>query len=519
MGIRKRKPVVTPARAQQQPQPIDSAYAAEVRRRAEELAKPVEKTGENGGQVRSHQRRQAEQQMAKLRSETVRARRLAEHIENLSQEAVAYKHKRKQVMTDMTIVDPGHAQRLRRRTGDKPAPSGSRLNFNPLHPSMELPPEQLIRLLGMESKKIRKSTKARHTPKQTPSATLPPADTQADSTPAPAKAQPQAVHPADCSIQYERCEPPQVFDNGRSGLLVPSLLVGMVAGIAISSYLFWYQPADTAVQKTPVPIVAKPPQKLQPKHQMVKRTPVPIAPVAPVTPVAQVAPVTPPATPAAEQKMSAQENAAWQATIEAQQQRLSATAKKRLAERVSQLQETSQQVELPPAPVSDASPVPVPEPATAPEPVIGAVTPMDMAPEALPETTPEMNSDDSLPAPIQAAIKTPDVQEPFTEVNKLPRRKRTGYQAVNGGELNPKEIKPDTNTLPVTPGEITEEMPVPVEAIPESNTAATEETPGIEPAATDVEAEASTLTEANPVLMPVAPAVELPAASAGDNLF
>ncbi|GMQ87365.1 MAG: hypothetical protein BMS9Abin08_0566 [Gammaproteobacteria bacterium] len=515
MGIRKRKPVVTPARAQQQPQPIDSAYAAEVRRRTEELAKPVEKTGENGGQVRSHQRQQAGLQMAKLRSETVRARRLAEHIENLSQEAVAYKHKRKQVMTDTTIVDPGHAQRLRRRTGDKPAPSGSRLNFNPLHPSMELPPEQLIRLLGMESKKTRKSTKPRHTPKQTPSATLPPADTQADSTPAPAKAQLQAVRPADCSIQYERCEPPQVFDNGRSGLLVPSLLVGVVAGIAISSYLFWYQPADTAVQKTPVPVVAKPPQKLQPKHQMVKRTPVPIAPVAP--------PATP-AAPAAEQKMSAQENAAWQAAIETQEQRLSTAAEERLAERVSQLQKTSQQAELlPPAQVSDVSPVPAPEPVTAPEPitpqrdtlmqavvpepvttpepVTETVTPVDITPDAPPEITSATNSGTPLPAPIPAAVVTSDVQELPAEV-----------------------IQIDANTLPVTPGAPTAVMPAPVEATPESNNEATDEIPDIEPAAvkpvaSDVEAEATPPTEANSVQMPVAPAVELPAASTGNDLI
>lgn len=36
------------------------------------------------------------------------------------------------------------------------APESAQLNFNPLHPSMELPPEQLIRLLGMETKKDRK---------------------------------------------------------------------------------------------------------------------------------------------------------------------------------------------------------------------------------------------------------------------------------------------------------------------------------------------------------------------------
>ena len=196
MGIRKRKPIVTPARPQQQPQPIDSAYVAEIRRRAEKLTQPVEKQGEYGDRVRSHQCHQAEQQMAKLRSEAVRARRLAEHIENLSQQTAAYKHKRKRVMTDKTIVDPGHAQRLQRRTGDKPAPSAGQLNFNPVHPSMELPPEQLIRLLGMESKKTRKSRKARRAPKHVAATAPATVDTHTGSAPPPAKAHRTPKHAA-----------------------------------------------------------------------------------------------------------------------------------------------------------------------------------------------------------------------------------------------------------------------------------------------------------------------------------
>src|SRR5210317_621038 len=108
MGIRKRKPVAPAAK----PQPIDRAFAAEVRRRAEKLAEPVEILMENGARLR--QRQQAERQMAELRSEAVRARRLAEHIENLSQATAAYKHKWKHTMTDSTIVDPGHKQRLQR---------------------------------------------------------------------------------------------------------------------------------------------------------------------------------------------------------------------------------------------------------------------------------------------------------------------------------------------------------------------------------------------------------------------
>ena len=423
MGIRKRKPVSAAARPQQQPQPIDRAFAAEVRRRAEKLAEPVEILMENGASLR--QRQQAERQMAELRSEAVRARRLAEHIENLSQETAAYKHKWKHTMTDSTIVDPGHKQRLQRRTDDKLASSGSQLNFNPLHPSMELPPEQLIRLLGMESKKIRKSRKTRRSPKQAPAATLATVNDQADATPAPAKPQPQSVRPVDRSIQYEHCEPPQVFDNGRSGLLVPSLLVGVVVGIAISGYLFWYQSEDVAVQNAPAPAVVKKLQKKPlPKSELVKRTP------------------------ATKQKMTAQEKAAWQASVEAREQRLHATAKQRLAERVSQQQQVSRQAELQPAPVSGTSPVPAPAAAIAPVPA-PAIAPLPV-------------SDIVLPADTTDAIETPEPQESQAPVEV---------------------VQPAADTLPVTPDEATAVEPAPVEEIPTSDNAETEEILDIEPAA------------------------------------
>ncbi len=464
MGIRKRKPVVAPARPQQQPQPVASAHAAEVRRRAEKLAEPVENSGKNGVKVRIHQRQQTEQQMAQLRGEAVRARRLAEHIENLSQEAAAYKRKRKHTMTDTAIVDPGHAQRLQRRAADKPAPSGNQLNFNPLHPSMELPPEQLIRLLGMESKKIRNSRKARHTSEQTPAVTLATVDNQAESsTPPSDRPQPQRVRPADRSIQYERCEPPQVFDSGRSGLLVPSLLVGAVAGIAVSGYLFWYQPADTTVLKTPAPVIAKEPQKQQPRRQLVVRTPV------------------------AEQKMNTQEKAAWEARIEARQEHLRAAAEQRLAERVSQqLQQTPQPAESTTAPVNNTPPLPVtvPEPSIAPEPVTDTVTPADIPPEAPVQTTTETNPDTLSPPPVPVAVEMPD-------------------DALESAAV----------------------IPAPVEAMPESDDAAIDEISGSEPAPaasapTETTApESSAPTEAEDSLTAATPADEPPAAAADDTLF
>ncbi len=393
--------------------------------------------------------------MAKLRSEAVQARRLAEHIESLSQQTAAYKHKRKRAMTDKTIVDPGHAQRLQRRTDGKPAPSANHLNFNPVHPSMELPPEQLIRLLGMESKKTRKSRKTRRTPKRAAAAVPATVDTHTDSAPPPAKARPRATRPKNGSIRYERCELPQVFDEGRSRLLVPSLLVGVVAGIAVSGYLFWYQPADTAVQKTPAPVIAKQRQKPQPKGQRVKRTP------------------------ATKLKMSAQENAAWRATVEAQQQRLHSAAEQRLAERVSQQQQPVQQAEATTGPVIDTPPLPVTVPATAPEPVTEAAVPADSALEAPP------------PASVAAVVGMPDVVE------------------------SPAEI--------VTPDEPAAVNPAAAEAITEPAAAATDELPdGESVAAVSEAADIEPGTLAPPAMDPpiaVTPADESPAAPADDDLF
>ena len=265
-------------------------------------------------------------------------------------------------------------------------------------------------------------------------------------------------------------------------MLVPSLLVGVVAGIAVSGYLFWYQPADTAVQKTPAPVVAKQRQKPQPKGQLVKRTPAPVA------------------TPATKQKMSAQENAAWRAKVEAQQQRLHSAAEQRLAERISQQQQPVQQAEATTEPVIDTPPLPVTAPATAPEPVTEAAAPTDTALQAPPQPTAEMNSDALSPAPIPVAVEMPDGVESPAEI-----------------------VQPYTDILPVTPDESTAVNPAPVAAIIEPDAATTEKMPDREPApavseATDIEPEALAPTEMEP-LTPVTSADESSAAPADDDLL
>lgn len=487
MRNRNRKPIVTAPRSQREPQPIDTAYAAKIRRRTEKLAELVEKQGEGRTRIRNHQRQKAEQQMAKLRSETVQARRLAEHIENLSQEAAAYKHKRKRTMTDTTTVGPGKAKHSQRRSDDKPASSGNQLNFNPLHPSMELPPEQLIRLLGMESKKIRHSRKARSTAKKAkPAKAASTAGVKEDRTSQPADALPKTVHPANRSIQYERCEPPQVFDNGRSGLLVPSLLVGVVAGIAVSGYMFWYQPKETAAQKTSAPVVAKESQKSQtkPKHQLIKRTPAPIA------------------KPAAEQKMNAQENEAWRATVEAEESRLRAVAEQRLSERMRQQQQPPQQTETTAEAVSNTSPLPA-APGTDPlsvteETVTDTYTQADTTAEAPLDSTAETNAESPPPVPVPDSAGTPDALEPPADVIQP----ETGIAPEESTAVLPSKMEPEIESRGTTIGEIPDTEPAPVE-----------------PAVSDMEPGADSPTETDSVLTPDVSAGESPATAADGDLF
>ena len=452
MEIRKRKQVKAPARPGRQPQPINSEYAAEVRRRAEKLTAPAEKQDGPGQSARNLQRQQTERDMAKLRSEAVQARRLAEHIENLSHGSATNKHERKHAMTDTTIIDPGHAQRLQRRAQDKPAARGRQMNFNPLHPSMELPPEQLIRLLGMESKKIRKSRKSHHAARQTATAESTTADVQKSHAQAPAEAAPQIPRPADRSIQYERCEASQVFDSGRSGLLVPALLVGVVAGIAVSGYLFWFQPAEPGTQATPASVVTAQPKAQRPERKTVERS---------------VIPATPAAAAAKETKMTAQESAEWQAAVAVREQQLRSAAEQRLSERVQQLKQTSRAVQPDTAPINNTSALPVmpAEPTvTAPEPVMDAVMPSD--------------------TPVAVAVPVPSQSqsEPATGPQTPDAAPTASAEVVAETASSSGETQRDMEQPPVTPLEQGVDIPAPVESLPQPEVTTGNEAPVDEPA-------------------------------------
>ena len=178
-------------------------------------------------------------------------------------------------MTESSIFGPGHSQHQKPGIKNKPSAGRGRgaLAFNPLHPSMELPPEQLIRLLGMESKKTRKHMKTRRSSKQQKplpainEQKTPPSPDQQDScrttaeqkthvsqgpqqshrvadeqkthrspsqgaqkktTDRQQRPEPQQVAPPSHRMEYERNEP-AVFDKRGPGWLLPALVTGLVA--------------------------------------------------------------------------------------------------------------------------------------------------------------------------------------------------------------------------------------------------------------------------------------------------
>ncbi len=259
MGIRKKQqsahPPVTPRPAR----PASHQLADEIRYKAQHYTDIAEQSGDQQHDRRKafRQREQAEKEMAALRAEAMQARRLATYIENLHQPA---KVQRKGRIMDTTIADPGQAQRILRRTGNAPSPGSVQLSFNPLHPSMELPPEQLIRLLGLENKTKRRRKK--RSPVTTPKLSLP-------QTP-----------PARAERERDRVAPP--FAEPRRGLVVPSLIAGAVAGIAISAYLILSGEADVAPPVTQAAPAVKPVKHAAPVTNLRKTEPVTLQAASPV---------------------------------------------------------------------------------------------------------------------------------------------------------------------------------------------------------------------------------------------
>ncbi len=292
--------------------------------------------------------------MARIRSEAVQARKLAEQIDSLSRNEPAQTRKQA-VMTDSTTVKPGNVGEKQRRATDKPRAAKVRSTFNPLHPSMELPPEQLIRLLGLESKKIRKQRRAKTGPEQqTPTTTgksTPPPElerqeatkTTKETEPARSESQQtrsesgrtppesQRARSARRQREYERATKRNESKNGRS-LWLSALAVGLICGIAGAVYLFGMQPDQGTTTKATVPVTSK-----------VNRKPVSSASGKPAT----KAPTT---ADKAKQTPAANNDPAWLATIDARKKHLRDGAEQRFEQRLMQAAQKSSIVAAPIAP-------------------------------------------------------------------------------------------------------------------------------------------------------------------------
>lgn len=326
MGISKKKPGSGPIGPDSNKRPVGRDYVEEVQRRAGQLNEAIENRIKKSleHQAAEARHRQIQRHMAHLRSEAVQARRLAEQIDNLSQGTAAVKRKRKHAMTNTSTIDPGHAQRQKRRVSDKSGRGGNSSHFNPLHPSMELPPEQLIRLLGLVDKKDRKKRKAG--PSTTAQPTRPAVQERTEKTDKPPAAviEPPALEtprPANRSSQATRRRQREhtdaaVFGEQRRGMLLPALGFGAVAGVALSVYLLWGQPT---AQQTP-------------DHSAQTSKPVTASKPAPVV----RKPATATATNAAKKNPRPADNPKWRAAVQAQEKRLHAAAQQRLNERIQQ---------------------------------------------------------------------------------------------------------------------------------------------------------------------------------------
>lgn len=244
--------------------PVERDYVAEVQRRAEALAQAGKAAGQSPAATPPGpaQCQQVEREMATLRSEAVQARKLAEHIEHLTPETAGRKGNR--VMAETPSLDKRNSQTQGKKTESAASSTAGQLNFNPLHPSMELPPEQLIRLLGLETRKPRKHKKRSATASTSKPARNDigqPAKTPPESASGDAagthfpKREPERRRPEPRAASVNRSaakrpSPRHRHGKRRSSLLFPAALVGALAGAGIVGYLLWHQPTTTATQST-----------------------------------------------------------------------------------------------------------------------------------------------------------------------------------------------------------------------------------------------------------------------------
>ena len=419
-------------------------------------------------------------------------------------------------MTESSMFDPGHSQHAKPSMKNKPTTARGAPAFNPIHPSMELPPEQLIRLLSMESKKTRKHMKTRRSsaakksrpandepkilhspePQKSRPATAEPkiqrspepqnslcASDEQDSTdsddakksrqvaeeqkthrpanPAPRKKtldrheQPEAkqVGRPRHHMEYERNEP-AVFDKQGPGWLPSTLVIGLVAGATISGYLFWDQPSPTAKQKTPAPVVSSEPRDRRIPQQQTKSQPAKHK-AAPRSKQAAATPIAPAPTPVTAPRTD--NDAKWQAAIKTEQNRLRSAAEQRLAERLVKMIVNRESTDL--------------QALQANEPAVSATPPaadpaFDQAAVSEPApTTPESPPTQQLPVDMIQA----DATEPVAQADALPAAKPV--LGIGGSDRNGEKFEESTGLLDRVEQDTVPDVAPAIEQEPVSNIA------------------------------------------------
>ena len=310
-------------------------------------------------------------------------------------------------MTESSIFTSGNSQQSKPGMKKQPAEGRGALAFNPLHPSMELPPEQLIRLLGMESKKTRKHMKVQRSPTkhtEQPAIKKEKIQQSADEQhshrateenelqisqelqqPAPIadkqdkqrksgqqKPEPQPVAVAPHPMEYERNTPP-VFEKRIPGWLLPAMVVGLVAGVTVSGFLFWFQSPSAVKQKAPAPLVSSESRHRQTPKQQANNQPVKRKAT---SDGGETAKAKAQAKAQAEAQAQAQaqapaktvpsvHDANWQAAIEAEQQRLRSDAEQRLNGQLARMEASRELADLQAPPASELTPATATLPAAA----------------------------------------------------------------------------------------------------------------------------------------------------------
>jgi hypothetical protein len=252
---------------------------------------------------------------------------------------------------------------------------------------------------------------------------------------------------ASLKARRPRLESPP-FKESRAKLIIPAMAVGLVSGVALSAYLFWSQPAADKAAASNAPAATQPrparkPVTVSKPGGQTKRT-------------STTAGLAPKAKP----KPAPRSDAAWQATIRAQGDRLRSEAENRFNTRLNAMR-------------SGATPEPATLPVTVPEPEPGAAAPVvglttDTTTPAVPtgmDTAARTEQPDTrMPledpaATIEQVPDTGDLPAPAPEMEFADKGAPTETGTVNldtAFDEQPENNRPDTGDTPVPGGGSTE---------------------------------------------------------------